>query len=150
MIKRALYGGKTAGKDFRDHLRSCMRHIKFTSCFPDPDLWMRPATKSDGSEYYEYVLLYVDDCLVILENGENILTQEIGRYFKLKEGSVGPPPIYLGGTMREVTIENGTKCWSLGSSKYVRTWTDLTRSYRQKQTLHFHPTIDQSSMLQGS
>ena len=30
-------------------------------------------------EYYEYVLLYVDDCLVISENGENILTQEIGR-----------------------------------------------------------------------
>ena len=54
---------------------------------------MRPTTKFEGSEYYEFVLLYVDDCLVILENGEDILTQEIGRYFKLKEGSVGPNTI---------------------------------------------------------
>ena len=38
VMKRALYCGKTAGKDFRDHLRSCMRHIKFTSCLSDPDL----------------------------------------------------------------------------------------------------------------
>ena len=97
-----------------------MNHIKFTSCLSDPNFWMRPAIKSDGSKYYEYVLLYVDDCLVILENGEDILTQEIGRYFKLKEGSVGPPTIYLGGTMRQVTIENGTKCWSHSSSKYAR------------------------------
>ena len=27
LIHRALYGGKSAGKDFRNHLRSCMRHL---------------------------------------------------------------------------------------------------------------------------
>ena len=32
LIKRALYGDKVAGKDFRDHLRSCMRHLGFKSC----------------------------------------------------------------------------------------------------------------------
>ena len=65
LIKRALYGGKTAGKDFTDYLRCCMRHLNFESCLSDPDLWIRPATKNDGTMYYEYVLLYVDDCLVI-------------------------------------------------------------------------------------
>ena len=26
LIKRALYGGKTAGRDFRNNLRECMKH----------------------------------------------------------------------------------------------------------------------------
>ena len=29
LIQRALYGGKSAGRDFRNHLRSCMRHLDF-------------------------------------------------------------------------------------------------------------------------
>ena len=29
LIHRALYGGKAAGRDFRNHLRECMRHIGF-------------------------------------------------------------------------------------------------------------------------
>ena len=38
LIHRALYGSKSAGKDFRNHLRSCMHHINFSSCFADPDV----------------------------------------------------------------------------------------------------------------
>jgi hypothetical protein len=49
-IRRALYGGKSAGKDFRNHLRSCMRHLNFASCPADPDIWIRPAQRSDGSD----------------------------------------------------------------------------------------------------
>ena len=100
LITRALYGGKSAGKDFRNHLRACMCHLNFESCLADPDIWMRPALKSDGSEYYEYVLLYTDDVLVVSTDGERILRDGIGRYFELKEESIGPPTIYLGGHLR--------------------------------------------------
>ena len=120
LIRRALYGGKAAGRDFRNHLRHCMRHLGFTSCLADPDVWMRPAIKSDGTEYYEYVLLYTDDTLVISENAEAILRNELGKYFELKQESIGPPKIYLGGHMRKVTLENGAKAWAFGSSQYVR------------------------------
>jgi hypothetical protein len=86
LITRALYGGKSTGKDFRNHLRSCMCHLKFESCLADPDVWMRPALKPDGSEYYyEYVLIYTDDVLVVSTIGEHILREGIGRYFDLKE-----------------------------------------------------------------
>jgi hypothetical protein len=51
---------KSAG---RNHLRSCMHHGGFKSCPADPDVWMRSAIKSDGTEVYEYVLLYTDDAL---------------------------------------------------------------------------------------
>jgi hypothetical protein len=65
LIWRAIYGGKTTGRDFRNHIRSCMRHLEFVSCPADPDVWMRPAKCSDGSDYYEYILLYTDDLLVL-------------------------------------------------------------------------------------
>ena len=42
LIHRALYGGKSAGRDFRNHLRSCMHFLNFKSCPADPDVWMRP------------------------------------------------------------------------------------------------------------
>jgi hypothetical protein len=58
---------------------------------------MRPALKPDGSEYYEYILIYTDDVLVVSTSGEQIIRNGIGRYFDLKEESIGPPKIYLGG-----------------------------------------------------
>ena len=51
---------------------------------------MHPATKSDGSKYWEYVLLYVDNVIIISEHGEDVLRGEIGNHFKLKEESIAP------------------------------------------------------------
>ena len=81
---------------------------------------MREATRTDGSAYYEYVLLYTDDCLVISDNAEKVLREELGSMWELKEASIGPPKIYLGGTVRKVDLENGTKCWAFGSAQYVK------------------------------
>ena len=120
LIHRALYGGKTAGRDFRNHLRACMRHLEFISCPADPDVWMRPAEKPDGSHYWEYILLYTDDCLCVSMHPEQTLRTQIGKYFQLKEESIGPPQIYLGGKVREVTLDTGVRCWAFGSSQYVR------------------------------
>jgi hypothetical protein len=133
LIRRALYGGKSAGKDFRNHLRSCMRHMNFVSCPADPDVWMRPAKHSDGSEYYEYILLYVDDALVVSENPEQLLRNELGRYFTLKEESIGPPKIYLGGHVRKVELENGVKCWAFSSSQYVQAAVKNVEEYLAKR-----------------
>ena len=67
--------------------------------------------------YYEYVLLYVDDALVVSENAESILRNEIGKYFELKMESVGPPNLYLGGRARNVQLTNGVKAWAFSSSQ---------------------------------
>lgn len=120
LVRRAIYGGKTSGRDFRNHLRSCMHHLNFQSCPADPDVWMRPAIKSDGNEYWEYILLYTDDALCISEYPERTLRNELGRYFKLKEESIGPPKIYLGGNVRKVMLEHGVEAWAFGSSQYVQ------------------------------
>ena len=98
-----------------------MHFINFTSCPADPDVWMRPAIKSDGSKCYDYVLLCVDDALVVSENSESILRNELGRYFELKEESIGPPDHYLGGKVRKVQLENGVNAWAFSSSQHVQT-----------------------------
>ena len=111
LIHCALYGGKAAGRDFRNHLCSCMEFLNFKSCLADPDVWMRPAIKSDGNTYYEYILLYVDNALVVSENAESILHNE---------ESIGPPTVYLGGRVHKVQLENGVWAWSFSSSQYVQ------------------------------
>ena len=44
----------------------------------------------------------------------------IGKYFQLKEESIGEPKIYIGGHMRKVTLENGQDDWAFGSSQYCQ------------------------------
>ena len=39
LVTRPLYGMKSSGRDFRNHLRDCMDHLGYQSCLTDPDLW---------------------------------------------------------------------------------------------------------------
>ena len=132
LIRRALYGGKSSGADFWKHLRSCMNHLGFKSCRGDPDVWMRPAQKDDGSTYWEYVLLYVDDALCISQRAESVIRTEIGKYFYVKEESIGAPKIYLGNKVSKVTMENGIKAWSFSSSQYVQAAVANVEDYLKK------------------
>ncbi len=94
LIRRALYGGKVAGRNFWHHLRDCMGHLGFTSLHADSDVWFRPSKQATGEDFYEYVLLYVDDVLVISERADKVLLNKIGQHFVLLEESIGPPSIY--------------------------------------------------------
>ena len=53
LITRSIYGSRVAGRDFWLHFRACMSELGFTSSKGDPDVWFRPATKKDGTEYNE-------------------------------------------------------------------------------------------------
>ena len=120
IIVRALYGGKSAGADYWRHVRQAMESLDFESCKADPDVWFRPSTKADGTTYYQYVLLYTDDLLVIMENPESFLRDEIGEIFTVKPKSIGPPTQYLGNKVSKVELDSGVKCWSFSSSQYVQ------------------------------
>jgi hypothetical protein len=119
------------GRDFRNHLRAYMRHLDFVSCPADPDVWMQPATKGDGLEYYEFVLLYMDDILTVSDNAEKVLREQIGRYFELKEESIGPPKLYMGGHVCKVELTNGVKVWTFSSSQYIQLAVKNVEDYLQ-------------------
>jgi hypothetical protein len=119
LIVRALYGTKTSGADFRNHLRDCMEHLGYSSCLADPDLWMRKAVSDKGVAYYEYLLLYVDDCLCVSEHPREAL-MEINEYFPMKPSSVGPPKIYLGAKIGKVQLPNGVDAFAVSTSQYIQ------------------------------
>ena len=98
---------------------------------------MREGVKEDGSQYWEFFLLYVDNRLMISENAENVLQTKIGKYFKLKEVSIDPPDIYLDGKIQQVNLNNGAKCWSSSSSQYVQTAVKNVESYLKEKSKKF-------------
>jgi hypothetical protein len=97
-----------------------MHHLGFISCKADPELWMRKASDPQGKIYWEYVLLYVDDCLCISHKAKKVIEDEIGKYFCLKPGSVGKPDIYLGNKVISVILENGVTPYSLSCAGYIK------------------------------
>jgi len=111
-----------------------MMHLRFMSCKADPDVWMRSAKKDDGSEYWEYVLLYCNDALVISHRAEDVLRNKIDRCFPLKLGSIGPPPkIYLRNEVSKVTMDNGGECWAFSSGQYVQSTVANVEGYLKER-----------------
>ena len=44
-----------------------LREMGFVGSRADPDFWMKPTSKPDGTDYYQYVICYVDDVAVAME-----------------------------------------------------------------------------------
>ena len=135
IIVRALYGGKSAGADYWRHVCSSMEEMGFSSCKAGPDVWIRPALKSNGVECYQCVFLYTDDILAIVETPETLMREELGKRFTLKEKSIGAPEQYLGNKVLLVTLENCVKCWSFSSSQHVQAAVKNVEDYRARANL---------------
>jgi hypothetical protein len=132
IIVRALYGLKSTGALFRNHLADYMRELGYESCKADADVWLKAETRPDGFKYYSYVLCYVDAILCIHHDAmKQILA--IGKQFPLKKGSVGDPDIYLGAKLRKVTLENGVEAWSMSPSKYMQEAVKNVKNYLQEK-----------------
>jgi hypothetical protein len=154
LIVRALYGLRSTGASFRNHLADCMRSLGFTSCLADQDVWYKAMTQPyDGYEYYAYVLLYVDDVLAIHHDGEQALL-EINYYFKMKKGSIRDPD--------RIQLPNGVWTWSASpSNKYIQDAVRQSKEYLEKnydgRTMpkkasvpfpkEYHPEMDSSEEL---
>ena len=78
----------------------------------DPDVWIKPAVKPDGSEYYEIVLCYVDDVLSISDDPMKTI-YGIKSVFKLKGDKAETPDMYLGATIQNRENADGTNCWTI-------------------------------------
>ena len=66
-----------------------------------------------------YILLYVDDILVIHHDSMPVL-KDIDDYMKLKLTSTADPEMYLGAKLSKVQLSNGTWAWLISPSKYVQ------------------------------
>eukprot|EP00980_Cylindrotheca_fusiformis_P015627 scaffold4484_cov57-Cylindrotheca_fusiformis.AAC.1 len=121
VVKKALYGLKSSGASFRAMLAQTIYNIGYRPSKADPDVWMRPATKPDGTRYYEYVLCYVDDVTISISGNPMEAIEGIKAVFKLKDDKAEVPAMYLGAGVDQVKTVNGTRCWALSSEKYLKT-----------------------------
>ena len=119
VIVRALYGLKSAGNAWRAALAQVLADIGFVSTKADPDVWIRPAVRPDGFKYYEMVFVYVDDILASSHKAKEVL-QEIGAFYKIKEGSLKEPELYLGADVGKFQLQDGREVWSTSPRSYVK------------------------------
>ena len=119
IIVRALYGLKTSGAAWHANLVETLKSMDFVASLADPDVWMRPAVKDNGFEYYEYLLVYVDDILILSYQPEPILTC-IQKFYRLKEPA-SDPKTYLGAFIKPWSVPGDIRqIWSMSSSHYIK------------------------------
>ena len=107
-VKMALYDLKSSGAAFRAKLDGVLHDLSYVPSKGDPDVWIRPLIRPNGSEYYDMALSYVDDVLVIV--AEPMKTMDgIRAVFKLKGDKAKKPDMYLEASLSELETANGTK-----------------------------------------
>ena len=112
-----MYGLKTSGASWRAMFSQTLKDMGFESTKADPDVYIRPATKPCGFEYYEMMLVYVDDVLCI-SHDTNLTEKALKATYRLKENSTGEPDRYLGANIKKFIVD-GTKLYGLTCEDYV-------------------------------
>jgi hypothetical protein len=119
LIVHALYGLRSSGAQWREHMATTLRKAEFTSCKADPDVWYRPAVKVTGEKYYEYLLCYVDDIICCSERPQKIMDY-LGGVYTLKAGSLKEPDVYLGADVKKFAVGLDKSAWGLSPDTYCK------------------------------
>ena len=117
-IRKALYGLKALGAAFQAHLTAMLHDIGFKPTKADPDVWLRPATKPDGFEYYEYALSYVDDIMSVSHQAGDVLCA-VQNVFKLKDNKIAQPKTYLAVQLSKMLVDR-LEGWVMSSEQYMK------------------------------
>ena len=131
IIVRALYGASSSAASWRSAISSVIEGLGFKPCRADPDVWMRPATKADGLDVYEYVLVYSDDLIMIGLHPEETAAQ-ISQHFKFKGDAAEKPAQYLGANVGMMTVV-GVDCWYMSSDEYCKAAINNIETWLQKK-----------------
>ena len=120
IIVQALYGLKLEGARFGNHIVECMCLLGYEQCRANLDLWFKAQVRLyESFDYYEYVLMYVDDSLAISHDAMDALDR-MYKLFVMKKVSIGDPDIYLGAKRCKVQLDNGVFAWGMSPAKYVQ------------------------------
>ena len=124
VIVRALYGIKSASAAWRHHFFTTItKQLNFQPTFADPDVYRKARIKLDGTRYYAYLIIYVDDILCVDINPHTNIEQ-IGSTYRVKEGSYKFPDMYLGMDVRKWEMQdlqgNIINKYELGVNSYIK------------------------------
>ena len=116
--------------------------------------------KPDGFQYYEYILTYVDDCLIVSHN-TNLITEQLTNEYGYRLKDVGPPTRYLGAQIGRYRFEDGAHAWYMSAQLYLQQaiseieslWGPLNKLFTDRQVLDvplppgIHPEVDDTPFL---
>jgi hypothetical protein len=98
-----------------------MIDMGFQSTIADPDVYRQGNAKPCRFKYYEYLLVYVDNVLIV-SHSPKIHLERIKESYELNRSSVGPPMQYLGADVEQLTRprdNTGREYWSFLAHTYV-------------------------------
>ena len=155
IIVMALYGLKTSGASFHQHLADTLWAMGFRPSAGDRELWFRKTKNSKGKWYYEYIATYTDDLLAVSEK-PMLIMENLGEFYTLK--NVGPPVTYLGANIVRKRC-NGKDTWGISAGQYAKEAISNAEKMLGKKFTStrvtsplvpgYHPEMDQSDQLQG-
>ena len=118
-------------------------------------MWIRLATREDGTEFYEYLVCYVDDLLIVSFKAKAIINELIACGYKLKGGDA--PTTFLGATIGRHTFKDGTSTWYQSAEEYLKNAIKTVETKlgaplvpgKVTTPLHpdYHPEIDTTPLL---
>ena len=73
LVVHVLYGLKSSGVAWRKMLFQTLRYLGYVSSKAYTDVWFKSKTKPDGTGYYAYVLVYVDDAIHLHNNPDTFM-----------------------------------------------------------------------------
>ena len=71
----------------------------------NPDVWINKATTYNGTDYYKYMLVYVNDVLNLAKGTQEYMLK-LNKVYILREG-FGPTDRYIGANLDKVQLEGG-------------------------------------------
>jgi len=128
---------------------------------------MRKAKKPCGFLYWEYLLAYVDDILVLSHAPQSVI-DSLSQHVTFKPGSVEPPKNYLGADVFKITIHDGSpsepakQVWAMSATEYVKRSIQeverelalqdayLPKRFETPLSSGYRPELDFSPKLEGS
>ena len=103
-IIKALYGLRSSGLHFHEHLSSVLQNFGFIHSYADPDVWMH-----DAGDCYEYIVVYVDDLIVAMKDPKEFFDQLQSPLVNFKSKGVRPASYHLGSDL--FCNDDGTLCF---------------------------------------
>ena len=118
-VVRAIYGLKQSGASWRHMLlQTLIQQLGFQNTQADPNVWIRPAVCANGYEYYEMVLVYVDNILCLSHDLRSIL-DTIWKFYVIKDGEISPLSRYFDANIGKIQVGNESECWTMIAEDYV-------------------------------
>ena len=90
---------------------------------------MKTRLKDGRFKYFLYLLVYVDDCL-LLDHDPTPVMEELKKRYELKGDLYGPPDRYLGANIDKYQLDDVNFYWSMHPNDYVTETSKMVKGWR--------------------